>query len=283
LEQIQQKFKENLPPNLTNLTGIPIPNNLDLENATDDAKKVFKDKCIKVSGSDAAYEEAVQGSQTLVECLKELIDFETLNEEIDKAMPTGDLDTVFNKYCRKRNTALECVKNFTNSVEPCLEEEERKQKTVFFGIFEKLLEFVCHKDGDQIALFIAEKGPECFTSKQDQLQDCINSTLHHYIPSEGLSLENLPNLILTEKECNDMENLQKCIVRELEKCEESTPANLMESLFKFVKNETVCANVQSSLMSSTNTSPNYGSINSILFNVLTGTWLMVLMAKFLTF
>lgn len=40
-----------------------------------------------------------------------------------------------------------------------------------------------------------------------------------------------------------MGNLQNCIVEALEVCEESTPANLVESLFKFVRNETPCANI----------------------------------------
>lgn len=40
-----------------------------------------------------------------------------------------------------------------------------------------------------------------------------------------------------------MDALQICVVKHLEKCEESTPANLVESMFKFVRNETVCGNI----------------------------------------
>lgn len=40
-----------------------------------------------------------------------------------------------------------------------------------------------------------------------------------------------------------MNTLQYCVVKELETCEESTPANLVESMFKFVRNETPCANM----------------------------------------
>lgn len=40
-----------------------------------------------------------------------------------------------------------------------------------------------------------------------------------------------------------MNKLQNCIVAELEYCEESTPANLVESMFKFIRNETPCVNV----------------------------------------
>lgn len=40
-----------------------------------------------------------------------------------------------------------------------------------------------------------------------------------------------------------MNKLQNCLVNELEFCEESTPANLVESMFKFIRNETPCVNV----------------------------------------
>lgn len=42
-----------------------------------------------------------------------------------------------------------------------------------------------------------------------------------------------------------MDSLQVCIVKSLEQCSESTPANLVESMFKFVRNETPCVNVTS--------------------------------------
>lgn len=42
--------------------------------------------------------------------------------------------------------------------------------------------------------------------------------------------------------CSEWETLKKCFVRTLEKCEESTPANLVEAMFKFVRKETTCAN-----------------------------------------
>lgn len=40
-----------------------------------------------------------------------------------------------------------------------------------------------------------------------------------------------------------MNELQICVVDVLEKCQESTPANLVESMFRFIKNKTPCANM----------------------------------------
>lgn len=87
----------------------------------------------------------------MMECLTNLVNVTLLQEEIEIARPTGDLDTVFSKYCNKKSIALECVKNYTNSIEPCLEPEESKQKIVFIKIVQDLLKFVCLKDGNHIA------------------------------------------------------------------------------------------------------------------------------------
>ena len=87
----------------------------------------------------------------MVECLTSLVNVTLLKEEMEIARPTGDLDTVFNKYCNKKSIAVECVSNFTNSVEPCLEPEEIKQKIVLTKVIQDLLKFVCYKDGNHIA------------------------------------------------------------------------------------------------------------------------------------
>jgi hypothetical protein len=36
----------------------------------------------------------------LQECFKSIVNVTELQEEMEKAKPTGDLDTVFRKYCR---------------------------------------------------------------------------------------------------------------------------------------------------------------------------------------
>jgi Protein of unknown function (DUF1397) len=43
------------------------------------------------------------------------------------------------------------MNNFTASIDHCLEAEEKTSRDMFVNIFTNLLNFVCHKDGDQIA------------------------------------------------------------------------------------------------------------------------------------
>lgn len=175
-----------------------------------------------------------------MECVQDIVDFSKLQNEIEEAKPNGNLDTVFNKYCNKRNEGVLCVETFTTSIDPCLTQEEKDQKVIFINITKSLLEFVCHENGNQIALFIAEEGPECFESKRDSLSKCFNETMGKYLNNELPTLENLPTLVIKEENCLDMDKLEECVVDELEKCKESTPANLMEALFRFVRKETPC-------------------------------------------
>uniref|UniRef100_A0A182MWE9 Protein TsetseEP domain-containing protein n=1 Tax=Anopheles culicifacies TaxID=139723 RepID=A0A182MWE9_9DIPT len=225
---------EILPPEFKNVT---LPK-------LEDIQQMIKEKCSRVAGSDASYEEAEQAAQQFGDCMKDLVDFSDLQEEIKKAKPTGDLDTVFNKYCRRRSAAIECIDTFSNKIDVCLENEEKDSKVVAVNIVHGLLNFVCHKDGDQIALFIAEEGPECFSDQKDALVDCVNGTLSGYLNDDSAPATNgVPKLVMGKKQCDEMNSLQECMVQALEGCKESTPANLVESLFKFVRRETPCANI----------------------------------------
>lgn len=211
--------------------GIEIPDSL--KNASfnvDEMKKVLQEKCKKVSGNEESYKAIEEGAQKLKDCTVGLVDVEQLQKEIEEAQPSGELDTVFNKwvnfnknysspvvlihtnffcfrYCRKRTIAIECMRNFTEVLTPCLDEKEIEGQKTFVKIFTNLLNFICHKDGDQIALFIAEKGPECFKERADELTTCMNSTFYNYMPSEKENEINkqlpvtLPQLVMGAQQC----------------------------------------------------------------------------------
>lgn len=193
-EQLPQNVKDQIPPALQNVS---LP-------SVDELKRIVKDKCNKVSGGDAAYEAIERGAEELKTCTTGLVDVEQLQNEIKEAEPKGELDTVFNKYCRKRDTATGCVETFTKLLEPCLSPGEIESKLTFVNMIKKFLNFVCYKDGDHIALFIAEKGPECFDQRKDDLINCVNSTFTDYVPAD-LSTNTLPTvlpeLVIGQKQC----------------------------------------------------------------------------------
>lgn len=222
-----------------NITELPL----------DDAQSVLRKKCEK-NGGVGAYDAAKKGSAELFNCVKGLVNFTLLKEEMDAARPTGDLDEVFKKYCRKKPILKNCMANFTASIEPCLEPEERDNRKIVHNITEKILNFVCFKEGDRIALFIAAKGPECFQAKAQAMAQCANATYGNYSsslpfnPANGLSglseIKSIPSLVFDEKACNNMNKLQTCVVNALEACEDPTPANLLDSIFNYIKKVTPC-------------------------------------------
>uniref|UniRef100_A0A1I8MR28 Uncharacterized protein n=1 Tax=Musca domestica TaxID=7370 RepID=A0A1I8MR28_MUSDO len=258
---------------LSNLSNInmndlqsQLPGELPKTNLTlDDAKTLIKDKCIKQAGEEngtKAFNEIETATMTLAECVNGIINYTAIQEEITIASPNGDLDMVFNKYCLKRPEAMACVEAFNSKLTPCLDDEERESQDVFMRIIKSLLNFVCHKGGDQIALFIAEKGPECLEANKEGIQNCINSTFSGYLPAEGIdNVKTLPKLVMGAQQCEDIEQLEACIVRKLETCNDTTPANIAESMFRFIKNETICRTAKAHKQTGNSGAHNAGTLS----------------------
>jgi len=228
----------NLPGNISLPSNIPV--NVSNVPTMEEGLRVFEEKCKKM-GHPEAYRAAEAGRDELQECIMSLVNVTELQAEMEQAKPTGDLDSVFRKYCRRSPQFQQCVNNFTLLIEPCLNEEEKENKKLIQNITDSILKFVCYKEGDRIALFIAEGGPECLSANQEAIQNCANKTITKNLPKETLSVDNLPSLVFGEEQCRDMADLQKCVVKALESCSEPTPANIVDSMFNFVRKMTPCA------------------------------------------
>ncbi|KAL0121920.1 hypothetical protein PUN28_007011 [Cardiocondyla obscurior] len=258
-------------PELRNVNTSALP-------SVEQAKNLFKEKCTK-NGGPNAFDEANRAQVEMGQCLQSLINITELQAEMEKYKPTGDLDIVFKNYCNKRSTLRACVSNFTDTLEQCLDEKERENKKIVLNITDSLLEFICYKEGDRIALFISAGGPECFQEKQQAIQDCANRTFSGYIPKTDpttnlVGLENLPSLNFGVKECRDMTLLQTCVVTELEKCSDPTPANIMDSIFNFIKRVTPCANLlnaQSAAATGTQSASSASPLGALLTVAITST------------
>lgn len=214
-----------------------------------DAKDILKKKCDKVlqnsPNTDELYNKIEHASTQFTECVSKLFNVTSIQEEIETAKPIGELDTVFVKQCSKRQEVEQCVINFNNNITQCLDKEEKAGNAVMMKVIHSMLDFVCYKGGDQIALFYAEKGPECFEENKMEIGHCLNTTLKGYVPTEGIpdvASISIPQLIMGPKQCTDMYELEKCIVKHLETCDEITPSNIAESMFKFISKESQCAN-----------------------------------------
>ncbi|KAI5636372.1 hypothetical protein NE865_10875 [Phthorimaea operculella] len=171
-----------------------------------------------------------------------LQDPKVLQEEIEASKPNGAVDEVFAKYCHKRGEAKQCFRDMAESIKPCFNLDEQKNMKVVYNISEQLAEFICYKDGDRIALFIAEGGPECIQGKQELIQDCVQSIYgdEYKFDPNNITANAIPEISFGEKECRQLDTLQKCVVTALERCDAPTTGNIVESLFKFARQATPC-------------------------------------------
>ncbi|XP_011312406.1 27 kDa glycoprotein isoform X2 [Fopius arisanus] len=243
----------NSPEILKQINGIPGLEgaNLTAINQTvalgkiNEMKELLKEKCDK-NGGTGTFDKVFAAKDELFNCVKNLVNFTVLNQEMEAAKPTGDLDIVFKKYCDKRGIFEECISNFTNVLDPCLEPIEKDNQAIVKDATHSVLDFICHKEGDRIALFIGSGGKECFQQRYTDVGKCINATYSKYIRTNdtkpGMStFDKIPIFQFDAQKCSDASETQACIVRELEKCDDPTPGNLMDSLMTFVKRQTPCA------------------------------------------
>ncbi|XP_046689068.1 27 kDa hemolymph protein-like [Homalodisca vitripennis] len=219
LDVAKQKVAEGLDQ-LPDSVKSAIPNGLNMDNvpSIDEGEELLKERCEKY-GTNESFDRVLAARSEVQFCFEGMVNFTEFQAEIEHAKPTGDLDIVFRKYCGKTPHLRGCVSNFTEAIEPCLNPDERILKETIINVTDALISFICFKEGDRIALFIAEEGPECLKSKQEQIQECINSTFSHYIPKDMPGKqEELPLFKMEEKECGDLRKLQKCVIKHLEKC-----------------------------------------------------------------
>ncbi|XP_076299993.1 27 kDa hemolymph protein-like [Lasioglossum baleicum] len=250
VDDVVNKVSNLIDPKSLNASGIDLAAiNASAIPALNEAKNLFKQKCEK-NGGEGAFEKATKAKDKVEECIKSFVNLTQLESEMEKYKPTGDLDVVFRRYCSKTPKLKKCVSDFTDATEPCLEASEKETKKTLLNITDSLLNFVCFKEGDRIALFISANGPECLQSKQQEIENCINATFGKYIPpmdANNGSLMGLDRinhlLVLGNKECGDISTVQACIVNDLEKCSDPTPANIVDSIFNFILRATPCKNV----------------------------------------
>uniref|UniRef100_A0A2A4J1E9 27 kDa hemolymph protein n=1 Tax=Heliothis virescens TaxID=7102 RepID=A0A2A4J1E9_HELVI len=196
-------------------------------------RSMLREQCKKNNAEDKV-DQVENVGKNFVDCVKGLFDMETLKKEIEEAKPNGALDEVFKKYCAKTPELKSCIYNLLDGVTPCVDSNIREQINSAKNGTDQFIDFVCYKDGDRIALFIAEGGPQCFQSKANEIRACADNIRQGFS-----SIEEAKALTLAQK-CGKFDELSTCVVNKLEGCETPTPANMAESLFRFVRKGSPC-------------------------------------------
>ncbi|XP_012257970.2 27 kDa hemolymph protein-like [Athalia rosae] len=270
------------------LNRIPYFENLNASGIkTEEVERLMREKCTE-NGGPNAFEQAKSSPGEFQTCMQALLNVTQIQAEMEEARERNALDDVFEKYCRKVPDVKKCVRSLGNNIELCLDSEERENIVVINNMTSSLLEFICHDQGDRIAMFIAAGGPECISSKQTALDTCMKDTVANYLPAANSTsgtpgLPNLPSFVLGIKECTDISRLQTCAVKVLEDCEDPTPANVVDALFTFVKKVTPCENLLKGQPSPTADNHRGGNKNGVAATGFNSLVLTIATAIFLRF
>ncbi|CAG9860593.1 unnamed protein product [Phyllotreta striolata] len=194
--------------------------------------EALKDRCDKKAGN-GTFEKIKAARMETQTCIENLISIDAFKTELEVSRQSGSMDEVFNKYCKKIPKFRACIKKTYDALEPCLEEKEKNAVNFTSNIVQQLGEFACFKNGDRLAMFVAEGGADCLKSRSEGIQNCVNETIK--FNPETFSANSIPNLVVDKRVCDDLVKIQTCVVKDMENCPKSTPANLIDALFKFVK------------------------------------------------
>lgn len=241
------KVKEVIEKGLGNL-NVDLPDDIDFNSTNlptaEDIEKVLKEKCEK-NGAPNAVDLIKEEQANIQICIEGYVNVTVVQEELEVAKKTGSMDEVFVKYCKKWPDILACLDNTTAIARTCMDEKEEDVFNKTLNLLNDLQNFMCFKDGDRLAMFVAEGGVECIQERNDGIHECLEKTVGSKLPNtEDLSITSLPSILFTEKDCGDFETIRTCINDELEKCKESTPANIVDAFFKFVKKQIHCQGIK---------------------------------------
>ncbi|XP_066247853.1 27 kDa glycoprotein-like [Euwallacea similis] len=220
--------------------GLNVP---DLSNTSIDPQKienVLREKCERENAGESV--DILKNQQEGVKnCVTLYLNSSEIQTELEEAKKTGSMDEVFAKYCNKWPNVYKCFDPASATVRTCLNQQEENSFNKTLDIVQQLQEFVCHKDGDRLALFVAEGGLECLKEKQEEIKTCANSTFGDRIPeTDDNSGTNWLTLLFKEYGCADFDSFRNCIKDQLEQCSDSTPANIVDATFKFVRRQLLC-------------------------------------------
>lgn len=126
-----------------------VPKDAMADVITNLVKRIGED-CKKNGGPDA-FETFKQIPKHFEDCISPIVNVTILGQDIQLAAAKEvKIDTIFKKYCNKIPDVKKCVQNATNSIGLCLEPKEKETPKIIQNIFDSLLDFVCHNEGEHI-------------------------------------------------------------------------------------------------------------------------------------
>lgn len=226
--------------------------NLPVSNATKTHVSEWLERCNATAGKEAV-DDIKNSVQELYECVGRHINFNKVQKEVNQSIAKGELDVVFKKYCKRRSRLMACAEDVFTKLERCADEKQKQDLNITRRVIDAGIDFVCHNDGDRIALFMAEKGEECLTNHSKSIGECIENKIPKIKNYAKDNEMDITSFTINEENCKNLHTIQECVVTYTSKCDDETPANILGSLITQMLKVTPCsqANSASTLLSHT--------------------------------
>lgn len=205
--------------------------------------KNWEERCL-AHGGRAVLEQYLTEQEDLIYCLMQQFDLQEINSEIERNKKSGDLDDVLKKYCNVRvPAARDCLASFIRVSSECLEEErDQAGLNISQQMVDTAIEFLCHRDGDRIDLFLSEGGAECVTSHYEEILSCVNKSVPEILRanSQPRQRSRIHFYVFQQQNCRKGDAIMSCVERSLLQCPDPTPANLVQAMLQAVRDVTTC-------------------------------------------
>jgi len=210
--------------------------------------KNWEERCL-VNGGRAVLEEYLAEQESLVFCMMEQFDLQEILSEVGRNRKSSELDSVLRKYCNAHiPAARDCLARFLGVSRHCLKEREQAGLNVTLDMVDSAIQFICHRDGDRVALFLAEQGAECLTSRYSEILTCVNKSVPEIFRqnNQHRRRNRIHFYVFQQQNCRKGDAIMMCVEQSLSKCPDPTPANLVQGLLQAMRDVTPCTTSQAS-------------------------------------
>jgi len=209
-----------------------------------DANRNWEQRCLSTAGQ-AALDDWLKAQENLLYCVLANFDSKKIETEIEQKRETGeDLSPVFKKYCGEPVAKTRpCIIDFFETSRRCLPSNDKIGLNITVNMIDAAIDFLCHRGGDRLALFMAFDGLSCLQSHRESIFSCIKREVPEMFEHD--TLKNADLLIFDHDNCRKFDAIRKCVDHNLKGCAEATPSDIVNSMLMAVRKATPCQQVSS--------------------------------------
>ncbi|CAG9809033.1 unnamed protein product [Chironomus riparius] len=198
----------------------------------------LEDMCLNRTGDKDIFDRL---EQTIAECREELLNETPLSLTFRDLLTTDPKEfyELYTTQCNNKNATRvrnECNDKLKSLLSQCLNGTEIEAFDKIEDIASRLYEVICRIDQDEMKNFFSQKGQECMIDNVITIGYCYLSAMPDNVHEKQEMLFNL----MEGKECTVIDEIENCIMTEIDACEEQSVSHIFHLLFKHFRNQLLC-------------------------------------------